>query len=615
MHVPRLPIPRELSVAIALGLAACGGGSSGELMPQANVAESLGAQRDFRDIHRLWTSSRPADRARLEPAIVSFLDAHSRDRRARTARVYLAWLYVQRGRVAEARALVQEIRQGPGGTVRDFAAVAEAAILLREGKPDQALSVLTPLEGKIIDPDERFLFGEQRVVAALGARRPGLAVRAMRDWLAETAPEERDAVRGRIIELSAQIAAEPLFRSLTELLAEEGSANVNPEKERARSFLVPLVAERLAKLCVQHEDGALARRLLDTGLPLFRRGELGQELVRIAASGSVLPRVAGRSLGLVLSIGSAEQRRRSAQVATGVSRALGLPASAADREAVQLVTSEDDGSEHGVAHALAELAGEGAAILIAGIDEASAVAAAKYSANTGIPVLLLAPAPARGGAEFVIAETPERESQALLEGATALSLDKRASVGRGGVPCDAAPSAAGQPRFPVLAWKKERVDGVLVTGDAVCAREVARETQESGRRVTLGLGLEAGEVFAELEPGQPRFALSAGAFPHRPGTAAPESQKKLVVQSGHAPSWYTTLGHDAAVLARQALSELPLERADDARVVAELHRRAKERLAVAEGELWSSEHAGFAGKRVLPRTLGSVVWSRGKGAP
>lgn len=608
--------PSVLLLALAACAGSCGGAGAGELAPQANVAESLAAQRAFREVHRLWTSSRPADRGRLEPELRRFLEQYPSDRRTRVARVYLAWLYVQRGRVAEARELVRQTRQGQSGTVRDFAAVAEAAILLREGKPDQALSVLTPLEGKIIDADERFLFGEQRVTAALGARRPGLAVRAMRDWLAQTAPEERDAVRGRLLDLVTQIPADPLFRSLSELLAEQESGNANPDRERARDFLVPLVAERLADLAILHEDGALARKLLDTGLPAFRKGERGQQLVRIAAAGSVLPRVAGRSLGLVLSIGSAEQRRRSAQVATGVSRALGLPASASDREAVQLLTSEDDGSEHGVSHALAELAGEGAAILIAGVDPATAAAAAKYSVNTGIPVLLLAPAAVSpGGTEFLLAESGEREAQALADGASGLSLGSRVTVGAGGIPCDVVPSAAGQPRFPVQAWKRDRVAGVLVVGDASCARDVARETQETGRRVTLGLGLEAGEVFDELEAPQPRFALATGSFPHRRGLAAPESQHKLVVQSGHAPSWFTTLGHDAAALARAALADFALDRVDDARAVSELHRRAAERLGQVEAELWSSEHRGFAGKRTLPRTLQTVVWSRTRGGP
>ncbi len=606
----RLLPAREFFILAVLAATACGGSSTGGHAPEASVAGSPAAQQQFREIHRLWTASRPDDRGRLEPQLRSFLEQHPGDRRARVVRIYWAWLLVQRGRVHEARALVRQVRSGHSGTARDFAAVAEAAILLREGKPDQALSVLSPLEGKIIDPDERFLFGEQRVTAALGARRPASALRAMRDWLAETAPEERDAVRGRLLELIRQVAAEPLFRSFVELAAEKDAASANPDRERARDFMLPLIAERLTDVAIERSDGELARKLLDTGLPWFRKGKRGQELALIAASGSVLPRVIGRSLGLVLSVGTADQRRRSAQVAAGVARALGLPASAADRKAVQLLTAEDDGSAHGVAHALAELAGEGAAILIAGVDATTAAAAAKYSANTGIPVLLLSHAPASGGAERIVAETAEREAEALGSGASALTLARPALVGPAGVSCDVEPSAAGQPRFPVQTWKRDRIDGVLVVGNAACARDVARESQETGRRVTLGLGLEAGEVFDQLEPAQPRFALAAGAFPHRKGTPAPASQERLVAQSGHAPSWFTTLGHDAALLAKAALAELPLERVDDARVVAELHQSAAERLGRAEAELWSSDQRGFAGQRVLPRALHTVVWGK-----
>lgn len=605
---------REISVLVVLAAVGCGG-SSASGRPQANVAASVAAQREFREIHRRWTTSTPADRPRLGPALEAFAKRHPEDRRARRARIYLAWIHVQRGRVAEARALVLEVRGGPGGVVRDFAAVVESAILLREGKPDQALSVLSPLEGKIIDPEERFLFGEQRVVAAISARRPAFAVIAMRDWLAETAPEERDAVRGRLLDLTRQIPAEPLLRAFTEMQAEKQEATANPDRARAREFLIPLIAERLTDLAIARDDGDLARKLLDTGLPVFRRGVRGQELARIAAAGSVLPRVVGRSLGLVLSIGNAEQRRRSAQVAAGVARALGLPASASDREAVQLLTSEDDGSEHGVARALAELAGEGATILIAGVDGPTASAAARYAANTGIPVLLLSHATSRGGPELVLAETAEREAVTLRDAARDLALDKAVQVGLEGVSCDVAPSAAGQPRFPVRAWKTERVDGVIVQGDAACARDVARESQETGRRLTLGLGLEAGEVFSELDPLQPRFALAAGSFPHRRGAPAAEAQQRLVEQSGHAPSWFTTLGHDAALLARVALGGFPLDRVDDARVVSELHQRAALELSRAQAPLWSSDKRGFSGARVLPRTLGTVVWTRGKAAP
>jgi hypothetical protein len=615
MSRPSFLSTREISVLVVLVAIGCGGSSANGHAPQANVAASTAAQREFREIHRLWTTLAPEQRARLGPALDAFVKRHPDDRRARRARIYRAWIHVQQGRVDEARVLVKEVRAGPSGVVRDFAAVVEAAILLREGKPDQALSVLSPLEGKIIDPEERFLFGEQRVIAALGARRPTLALRAMRDWLGETAPEERDAVRGRLLELTRQIPAEPLFRAFTEMEAEKSEVTANPDRARAREFLIPLTAERLSELAIRRGDGGLARKLLDSGHPVFRRGVRGQELARIAAAGSVLPRVVGRSLGLVLSIGSAEQRRRSAQAAAGVARALGLPASAAERDAVQLLTSEDDGSEHGVAHALAELAGEGATILIAGVDPPTAAAAARYSAHTGIPVLLLADAAPRGGPELVLAETAAREAQTLNEGARALGLDPAARVGPEGVSCDVAASAAGQPRFPVQLWKTERVEGVLVQGDAACARDVARESQETGRRVTLGLGLEAGEVFAVLDPLQPRFALAAGSFPDRPGATAPQAQQKLVAQSGHAPSWFTTLGHDAALLAQVALGGFPLDRADDARVVAELHQRAVLELSRAEAPLWSSDKRGFFGARVLPRTLTAVVWTRGKAPP
>lgn len=579
---------------------------------EASVARTRSAQHDFRKIHRTWNTLRPEERGRLGPRLVDFLKRYPEDRRARVARVYLAWIEVQRGNVGRARQLVEETRRGPGGSARDFALVAEAAILVREGKPERALEVLKPLDGKIVDPEERSLFSEQRVLAALAARRGADGIEYLRDWLAHVAPEDRDAVQARARSLIREIDSRALEKGLARLDAQaKKSQTANPELSAAREFLRKLVRDRLVRMAIEENDGELARRLLDAGIAGMK-GEQAAELARIAAAGSVVPSVRGRSLGVVLSVGSADNRRRSAELVLGVSRALGLPGSAGDREAVQLVTSEDDGRPGAMGRALAELAGEGAAILVAGVDTTAAIEAARYAERARIPVMLLEYVPVENdGFTFVVGADRAVEAATLESGVRGKGAASAVLIGAGGVACDIAPVAAGMPRFPVQDWKKQRVPGLIVLGDANCARDAARELGAVGHRPLFGLGLECAEIVDELSADE-RLVVSTGFFPYRTSGEAPASLKKYADQSGHGPSWYAALGHDAARLVAKALGSFALADVVKADDVSARHREARRLLGSASAELWTSERKGFVGGRVLERKLGITDVGRKK---
>src|SRR5688572_27962183 len=103
-----------------------------------------------------WNALQAAERTALEPLFRRFIEQHAKDAHARVASVYLAWIYVQQGKLSEARRLSQKIR-ARAGVVRDFASVVEGAILIRQKIPHQALQVLEPLRGKLIDPTVRLL--------------------------------------------------------------------------------------------------------------------------------------------------------------------------------------------------------------------------------------------------------------------------------------------------------------------------------------------------------------------------------------------------------------------------------------------------------------------------
>jgi hypothetical protein len=266
--------------------------------------------------------------------------------------------------------------------------------------------------------------------------------------------------------------------------------------------------------------------------------------------------------------------------------------------------------------ALTALASQGASVIIAGFEPVQAKVAAAFSERTKVPVVLLAP-PAL--------ETPLPSTAFVLgaalddlaaEVATALArrgARRIAAVGGEAprlvdltsvppVPCDVPLQKAGEPRFPLVSWRKAKVDALLLMGDALCASDAIDELVGAGlRNVWAGLGLEAGSLADE--PSHIPFLLArAGAFPLTKGDA----KSPLFAfrrRQGKAPTWFAALGHDAVVIARTALGALPAARAVDAAEVRERHRLLSAALGGAQAELWSTAAAGFGGKNIIARDI------------
>jgi hypothetical protein len=69
------------------------------------------------------------------------------------------------------------------------------------------------------------------------------------------------------------------------------------------------------------------------------------------------------------------------------------------------------------------------------------------------------------------------------------------------------------------------------------------------------------------------------------------------------PGWWAALGRDAGILARQAVSVLPSNTTADPKAVAQRHAIVAAALGRAQAPLWTTEASGFAGQRVLSRSL------------
>jgi hypothetical protein len=556
-----------------------------------------------------WFSGSTSERRKLEPDLRRFLQTFPNEEPSDMVRVLLAFDCVSRGSLQEARVLLAQQRVSVGA-VHDFSRVAEAYALLRESKPDAALSVLEPLAGKIVDGDERLLFSELRVRAASSARRYTYAVKAAEELLGEAPSDGRATLEDLVREQFQPAGKSELIEALASLAPQKDDESQNTP---AREWLRKLLRERLVAIAVREKDAALARSLLDTAPAALRAGTTGTALVGIASGIQARPLIAGRAIGVALSLGNADVRRRSASLAAGLARGLRDAGAPSASETVQLITQDDGGDSSGTLEALRELAAEGAAILVAGLDGASADVAVHFAEENAIPVLLVQPPETWAGplsSAFVLGESPSREQAAIDAELSRRGLQRIARVGRMGDSCESVAETAGGVRFAVQQWRRNRVSAVLVLGSAACASDVSRDLRSApGFAPELALGLEAAEFVYQSDAPRARFALGAGDFPS-PTRADSEGNRALP-----ALDWYEALGHDAALLAKGALEGFPDGRVDEERAVHELHARAQRALARVQAPLWTSEARGFSQGQTLSRTLTIVSPSSTKHSP
>jgi hypothetical protein len=606
---PRLPL---LVLATSAGLALSAGchGSRSEVgRPEASLSASADAQASFRKLRAAWFSGSTNERRKLEADLRWFLARFPGEESSDMVRVLLAFDCVSRGALQEARVLIAQVRV-PVGAVHDFARVAEAYALIRESKPDAAWSVLEPLAGKIIDGDERLLFGELRLRSAASARRYNDAVRAAAELLAETSSDGRAALEALIREQFQPARKADLVESLASL---EHSAPEESQNAQAREWLRKLLRERLVAIAVREKDAALARSLLDTAPAALRASATGSALIGIAGGVQSRPLISGRAIGVALSLGDADLRRRSAMLAAGLSRGLRSPSESSGAGVVQLITQDDGGNRGAIVDALRALAAEGAAILVAGLDGQSADIAARFAEENAIPVLLVEPPETLVGpfsSSFVLGESSNREQAVIDAELSRRGLSLLARVGRIGEACDTLAENAGGPRFSVQKWHRDRVSAVLVLGSAACASDVVRDLRGvPAFSPTLALGLEAAQFVYASDAPRARFAVGAGLFP---SAIRPDSESNPALP---ALDWYEALGHDAAVLAKGALEGFPSGRVDEERAVHELHARAQRGLVSVRVPLWTSEARGFSKGQTLSRALTIVTPAPPKKSP
>ncbi|MEY2929409.1 MAG: hypothetical protein RL033_158 [Pseudomonadota bacterium] len=607
----------SLLLAAALGAAACASGARAGLGPEASLASSSEAQAQFRALREQWVNTAPEARGGLERAFTSFIQRFPEDPQGRWVRIYLAWLALARADLPLAERWLSLADAGPYGAASDLSEVVRASIDLAAGRAPIAYAKLFALEGHLIDPDDRLLCLDRLVLASLAVERYEDAVHQMLELAALAARRHRERLWRSLEPRLAEVPLPVLEATLPRLsVSAIQSPSVRPaERAAAVDWMRQQILQVLAKSAIQHQDVALAQRLVSSSplagnalSPGTASGAAGassgatagtgavpdrSELLWLATQGSLTPTIHGRTLGLALELGDAITRQRSMDVASGIALTLDLAQSSLDADRAVLETRPVDGGE--LSDTLARLAGDGAALLVAGFDPHGATVAAQFAAEHSIPVLLLT-APEGGTTAlppfaYLVGDDGEAVQQ-LLRKALQPHVDTLLSVGSPARPCSE--HGATLPQELARAQSEARRPGLLLLGGVECADLL----EQLDARWVLGFGMGSLGMARAAARKHDVWRLVTGRLSELE-TRRDADTGSWFEKKGRAPGWYEALGHDIARIAEAILppaSEGPVR---DPALVAEAHQQLAARLAqLRQGDLWTSNEGSFQAQRL-----------------
>lgn len=609
---------------------ACSRGSRSP-RPEAALASTTDAAAAFAPLHEQWVAQ-TFDLRALSDFIRRFPD----DPTADLAKIYLAFALIQANEPVHADGVLALLEDLPPGATRDLATVAKARSLRLHGAPQSALESLRPLVGKIVDDTDREVFLEELALSAIAAHDDYEALAYLDAWLRGIGEADRELVREKIVELLRGFPRSVLEQTYRAMRV--GGANSGYGRDTQQ-----LVAERLARIAVDTNDAALARWLTDVAGKSSSElaGDAGLDLGELASSRRGIFVVVGKTVGLLLPTRARELRAEAADVVRGVSWALDLPRSRGAPESTRLVTRDDGEDEAGTRAAMEELVGEGATVIIAGFDRASADRASAWGEKNGVSVLLLsapsAPNMPRRSA-IVLGERVEREVSMLADALVRRGVKTAAFVadtveddaagraieGASGlallppIRCDIPLAEAGETRFPIASWSASGVRGWLVSGSSRCAQDLLRDVKQAGRATgerVLAVTLEAGIPPSDVPPGVALLSASAGLVPvaaARAEDAVDDDVREFMNKFGVRPTYWTALGRDAGVLAKAALAPLPSDATSDPNGIVQRRSIVSAGLLGVRLKLWTTDDRGIGPDRVLPRALRLVTWSAPK---
>lgn len=599
-------------VLFALSMA-CGAGASQRVVATLSTSPQAGAA--FAELRAAFEHD-PHD-AKLAAKFRRFLNTYPSDRTTPLARLELGHVLLDQKDVEGARAELAQVPEPPLGNEHDFWLALRARLLRADKQSDAALAILQPLVGTVVDTPLRTTLLEEVAVASIDAKRSLEAVAYLDGWLRSVPAHEHKAAHERVRDQLQRVAPNVLAETMLAMQG-EGGGGYSPELQR-------LVAEALAKHALDAQDTQLAQRLIASSLGKYLTGSAtGQDLRDLATSLRGAHAVTARTVGLVLPTQTAELRDAAADAARGAAFALGLPRAHDTDDATRLVTRADSGTFAPSASggpatggpgtleaSLEEVAGAGAAIIVAGFDETDAERACAWGEKNRLPVITLA-APTTPGHDFcfvagetrdisvtlLVAELTKRSGKRHPKVATVAGEMGEAAFARTRSDAlDFLPPFRCEPpysrsRLPLADWEKQGVRDFLVSSSAGCVRTLLPALPQGA---IAGLSLES-------TPGSEGMrAAGAQVFAVEP-VASPQFgdyEQKF----GGAPDYWTSLGRDAVALAQLAEANLPLDTTTRASEIARRREMARNGLLAAKATLWTTDATGFAERHGLSRTL------------
>ena len=639
-----------LAVPTGGATVACGGGRH-EAKPVAMLASSPSAAAAFEAIREAFGDPVHTSPGELRARIERFIAQFPQDGLVPRARVVLALVALRAGDLAAADAQLDLTADGPRGTTQELWTVARARRLRLGGEAEAALALLRPLVGKTVDPLVRETFEEELTLTALATHRDYEAISYMDAWLRASTPEEKPQTITQVTAAVDRLPREVLVASLEAMSSQRVTLGYGADIER-------ILAERLVQIATTSGDAQLARMLLEADPQAFASaGDAGTALGELAASRLGLNVVEGRTLGLLLPTESPGLRDESADVLRGVLWALGLPRgsretaatdagapAAADvpgatcapfesappmpepalQDAIRLVTRDDEGSLARTEVSLDELAGDGAGVVIAGLDGQTAERALRWGEEHGVPVIALVPPVPQGATRAVfgfelgesrgpVLDALARAEPALSSGFAAPVIDASelpllapvdAPAVKLGPPvsCDIPAARAGEPRFPIGDWQHDGKTTWIVSGSPQCASDLLSELAAARAHGVVALTLEAAST-PPPTPGLRVVSARAGVVPGvDPRDPRGEELRRFTAALGRA-GWWTALGRDAATLARSALLGMPVDTVSEPPAVGQRRRRMRDSLASTRARLWTTESSGWSAGQTMRRTI------------
>ncbi len=362
------------------------------------------AEADLRQADRAAEEGRSDAATRYR----AFLDEHPNDPLRPLAELGLGRVLLGNGDSAGALTYFDRAATSDDEVVRERARFHRGVALHLLGRHEEALEVLEPLRGRLVDPRETTLLLRTIAAASMAMNDPVAALEAL-DLLVEANVSEADTneARARIEAIATrELSDEEVPRAYGAL-----------EHDGAAWSFVALRAIRAA-----YDSGdvdrvrAIAAELRAEGLELS--DELAGLVVRADRIAVADPRVIGAILPL-----SGRGREIGQRALRGLMLALGPADAPPTATSTQLVFRDDGGDPERAARAVEELVSTHRAIAIVGpLDGPSAMAAARRAEQLGVPLIALSGAgeiTSAGSMAFRLFPTADGEVRALVRAARA----------------------------------------------------------------------------------------------------------------------------------------------------------------------------------------------------